>query len=46
MATQELPMLSDLAAALHRSRATLAEDTLGALALFTLLIGGLSLPVV
>ncbi len=37
-------MLSDLAAALHRSRATLAQDTLGALALFTLLIGGLSLP--
>lgn len=39
-------MLSDLAAALQRSRATLAEDTLGALALFVLLIGGLSLPVI
>ncbi len=39
-------MLSDLAAALHRSRSTLAQDTFGALALFALLIGGLSLPVV
>jgi hypothetical protein len=37
-------MLSDLAAVLHRSRATLAEDALGVVALFALLIGGLSLP--
>jgi hypothetical protein len=38
-------MFADLTAMLRRAAPTLAEDAAGVLALFALLIGGLSVPV-
>jgi hypothetical protein len=42
---QEVALLNDLKAVLSRSSLTIAEDALGVVALFILLVAGLHLPV-